>query len=388
MKLDQEKIKRWLPILAVVLGVTASFLYGWYIDDSKPRAGTGWADQGLYTTVTDRLAHTMLPTPGQLHFSIGYSTLGIVGKFFFANDPFVLVSFSLLMASAVFCFLAVKHLFGTLWSLAFCALLFYWDGAARSFHYSADLFAVPWNNQVLFFAMAFFFWLLITRSQKSASRLLLIVLGLITGLCLITREESILFTLPLATGFLWLTKSNWKQYLLVGGIVGLCFLPQAAVKASVLGSLAESGHDTGYSQTAGKYFQPRNLYRNTWETLIDSKHFNEPQATRGALLKAAPWLWLSPIGLGFILFTKRYGGGLKLFTIVSCFLIIFYLSGSNMSAQKLQFHCLRYISPGFITLNFAVLVVANEIWTRSRQIQTEGVLLKGELNKSRKKQNK
>jgi hypothetical protein len=53
--------------------------------------------------------------------------------------------------------------------------------------------------------------------------------------------------------------------------------------------------------------------------------------------------------------------GLKLFTGVSLFLMIFYLSGINMSVQKLAFHCLRYISPSFIILNLAVVVVIKEV---------------------------
>jgi len=35
--------------------------------------------------------------------------------------------------------------------------------------------------------------------------------------------------------------------------------------------------------------------------------------------------------------------------------LLFYLSGANMSSHKLQFHCIRYITPSFIVLNFAVI---------------------------------
>ncbi len=142
-------------------------------------------------------------------------------------------------------------------------------------------------------------------------------------------------------------------------------MPQLIVKYQVFGSLTESGHDSSYSQTAKNYFSFSQLKKNVWETLIDSKHYGEEGVARPALLQVAPWLWLAPIGMLIMLLSTRYPLGIKLFVIISSLLIIFYLSGANMSAQKLQFHCLRYISPGFIVLNLGVVVLVREIWLLS-----------------------
>jgi len=264
----------------------------------------------------------------------------------------------------VFCFLATSKLFNKWWALLFVALLLVRDRQANTFHFIAELFAIPWNNQVLFFSFAFFFWLLTTKVKTRPSNRLIGVVGLVAGLTIVTREEAVLFMIPLLGGYLLLTKALLRQWLLAIGIVMACFMPQLVIKTMVLGTPFESGHDAGYSQTAGRYFRLSNSHRNMWEVVIDSNHFNDPQARRKSLLQAVPWLWISPIGLGIIVFSKKHRAGLKLFIIVSGALILFYLSGSNMSAQKLQFHCLRYISPSFIALNLGVLVVGHTIYDR------------------------
>ncbi|TXG76632.1 hypothetical protein E6P97_03190 [Patescibacteria group bacterium] len=184
--------------------------------------------------------------------------------------------------------------------------------------------------------------------------------GAVAGLTLLTREETLIFMLPLLAGFLWFSKATLKHWFVASAVMGLCFLPQVVVKYQVMGTVTSSGHDSSYTQTLDKYLVPSQLYRNTWETLIDSKHFGEPQASRPALLQAAPWLWIAPLGVVVILASRRYPMPLKWFVLVSVGLMVFYLSGSNMSAQKLQFHCLRYISAGLIMLNLAVVVVCKE----------------------------
>ncbi len=364
--LNVKFVKKWSALFMVLGILSISFMYGWYFDNSKPHAGRGWADQNLYTEVARTFASGELPKPGQLHFPVGYSLLGAPGALILSADPFVFLSYLLLMASAIFCYLAVKYLFGRNWAVIFCLLLFAWDGVARSMHFSSDLFTVPWNNQILFFAFSFFFWLLTTKTKNKPSPVILTASALVAGVSFATREESILFVIPLLAGYLLITKSDWKQWAIAFLIMFSCFIPQIIVKTAVLDSITKSGHDAGYSQTAGKYFRPEKLYRNTLEVIIDSKHFAEPQATRKALLQEIPWLWISPIGVGIILFGKRYSTGLKFYVVVSIALALFYLSGSNMSAQKLQFHCLRYISPSFIVLNLGVLIVARELFNRAK----------------------
>jgi hypothetical protein len=43
-------------------------------------------------------------------------------------------------------------------------------------------------------------------------------------------------------------------------------------------------------------------------------------------------------------------------------IIVFYLSGPNMSAMKLKYNCLRYIAPGFIALNLATIIFFKEVF--------------------------
>lgn len=376
-------------MLMMVL-VSVSFFYGWYVDDSKPRSGAGWADQSLYTATTHRLAGGDLPTKHQLHFPIGYPLLGVFGKVIDRNDPFMAVSFGLLIASMVLGFLAVRHLFGDAWAVIFSLLLFLWDGIARTFHFSSELFAIPWSNQVLFFLFAFYLWLFTVKFKKPPSLKLAAAVGLISGLAFVTREESILFIVPALVSYLFFTKAAWQKWLVCFGLVGLCFVPQLAIKYRVAGSATVSTHDDGYAATlTDKYFQPSLLYRNVKEVIVNSGFRTEadyssvqngcqgvpsgsctvPRNPRPALLQAAPWLWLAPVGFVLVFVRKRYPKGLKIFFALSAFLMLFYLSGSNMSWQKLQFHCLRYMSPGFIALVLAVVVVIRELYGKFSDIK-------------------
>ena len=346
-----------IALFAVLAAVTASFVYGWYFDDSKPRSAEGWADQTVYEAYADALSHFDRPTAGALHYAAGYPILGAVAKWFVQSDPFVLVSYLLLASSVVLLYFGARHLVGTAWTIAFLALLFFWDGVARTFSYASELFAVPWNNQVLFFAVAFYFWLLARHHDERPTTLRLVAVGLVGGLCFVTREETILFVVPATAAYLWLAKATWKQWLVPFAIVAVCYIPQPAIKRLVLGSASAAGREGGYSQILGDYFQPDLFVRNVWETVIDSHHYTD-EWNRPALLQAAPWLWLAPLGMVVIFVSGTYHRGVKLFVLLSLLVMGFYLSGVNMSGQKLQFHTLRYITSSFIMLNFAVVALA------------------------------
>lgn len=367
----KHRLTSWLPLFLVLIAVSGSFLYGWYGDGSKPQSGTGWADQGVYKGTTARLKDLQLPTTAQTHYAVGYSLTGIVGSWLNPSDPFMVVSLTLLLASATLCFLAVKHLFGTGWAVAFVLLLFAWDGVARTFNFSSELFAVPWNNQVLFMAYAFFFWLLTTKldnSTEPSPRLLLLV-GLIAGLAIATREESVIFMIAFTAAFLYLAKVGWRKWILTFGIMLLCYVPQLVVKQVVLGSVARASNSRGYTQQLNRYLSPARVYKNTVETIIYS---GDAKVThnRKALLQAAPWLWVSLVGLPLIIFSRSQSVGLKIFILGSLMLAAFYLSGANMSAHKLQYHCLRYISPSFIALNFAALFATREAFLKIKALRT------------------
>jgi hypothetical protein len=360
IKISVRKIiTKWWPLSIMLILLFASFIYGWFYDDSIPQSGEGWKDQGSYSVVTQRFVDGELPGGKELHFTIGYSILGMVGYIVLKTDPFMIVSLSLLLASAVFCFLAVRHMFGSMWwSVTFMGLLFLWDGVSRSFHFASELFAVPWNNQVLFFTIAYYLWLYVTKLNKPASWRLVVISSAISGFSFLTREETILFVIPAMTAFIVLSKSGIKKlgvsYLIIVGL----YIPQLIIKLLALGSVTSSGRSDGYGDVRSHYFRFDLLYRNIWETLINSSHFNTPGVNRQALFQAAPWLWLGPVGMGIILFSKKFSIGIKVFILISLTIMVFYLSGANMSAHKLSFHCLRYISSSFIALNLGVIVVA------------------------------
>jgi hypothetical protein len=379
-KVRRDTVIRILPLAILLAALTASFVYGWYYDDSHPHPDASWHQNNLYTLVAVKFAHFQLPDAEQVKFAPGYPLLGAVGHLFSHNDPFVPVSYGLLAGSLIFCYLAVRHLFGTVWACIFSILLFAWDGYGRTFNYASELFVIPWNNQVLFFAMAFFFWLFTVKFKKKPSYKLLLTASFVAGFTFLTREETVLFVVPIMAAFLYFTKSDWKKWLICYVIIFGCFVPQVLIKQHAVGGFTRSGRTYSYSDVRHQYLQPSLFYRNVWGTIIDSKHFyvkgfkRDPGITkyeslrlvhngnpkRLALLQAAPWLWIAPIGIGLILAKRRYPLGLKLFMLASVCVMAFYLSGVNMSAYKLKYHCLRYISSGFIALNLGVIVTARE----------------------------
>jgi hypothetical protein len=366
----RQDVRKWLPIVLVAVTVLTSFIYGWYFDNSTPHAGIGWSDQTSYYGVYDQLSSGNLPKQGQLHFTVGYPLLGVIGGLVLNDDPFMLVSLSIIMASSILCFLAVKELFGTRWALLFSAMLLYWDGIGRSLHFASELFVIPWNNQLLFLLVSFYFWLFVTRSKEPPSWKLVILASSLSGLTFLTREETILFSVPAMTIFLLLTKAGKRKLLVSNAIIVSFYLPQLIIKLLVGGSATGTGRSEGYGKIWSYYFRLDLLYRNVMETIIHSSYYGVVANQRQALLQAVPWLWLSPVGIGYILKSKQFSKGLKWFAIISIVIMLFYLSGANMSAQKLSYNCLRYISPGFILLNLGVLVVIREAYMFAKRTIT------------------
>lgn len=359
MKHKIEKFLRqdyWLVIIIAVASLL--FVYAWFMDGSKPFAGSGWADQNTYTISSQELGSFSLPSEASLHFAIGYPLLGLTGFFLEGPNRFVVSSYSLLILSMIFLYFGAKKLTNTTGAILFSALILYWDFNSRSMSYVVDLFAIPWNNQVFFFVFAYFFWLLARKDHKPNTKLAL-VSSAVAGLSVLTREETILFVLPLMAGYLLITKSNLKIWIFSAMMGATIILPQLLVKYAVFGSIGESGHDSSYSETAQGYFQPTRLYRNIREVVVDSGSYTT-NPKRPALLQSMPWLWVAPAGLLILLVSSRYPLGIKVYTIVSLGLLLFYLSGTNMSGYKLMFHCLRYVSPALIILNFSVVVVLRE----------------------------
>jgi hypothetical protein len=367
-----------LVLLILLLVITASFSYGWFFDASVPRSGRGWSDQGLYTTLAQRLASGQLPQPGHMHYQLGYPLLGAAASRIIPNDPFMPVSFALLAVTAALCFRAARqHL--SLWAaVMFVALLFYWDGEGRTFNHAAELFLVPWNNQVLIFAFAFFFWILSRPPVTPLNFSTLAVAGLVTGFTIGTREEAAVFVLPLVVAVLALNRAPPRHWLLVFAIALIAFAPHAAIKTLVLGSPLASGRPSAsYGDLAARYLSAARLADNLRDVIYNSSLSGLPNIDRQALLQSSPWLWVSPVGVVAYLFGHRSSLPTKFYIFVSLGLLAFYLAGENMSAQKLQFHCLRYITPSFIALNFAVAYLIDSMtrWIGASIERVRGSLL-------------
>lgn len=349
--------KKWWPVALVVVYITVLFIYGYFFDKSHSIDGSGWADQDLYKATVDNLIQFKLPTVGQLHFAIGYPLLGVFGYLFSPNHPFAVVSYMLMLSSALFCFSAAKKLIGRNWALFFVFLTFVFYLGIKSIQYAPEVFFVPWNNQVLFFAFSFFFWLLVTQTQKNRPALYVLA-SVVSGVSIMTREESVIFVVPLLIAYLYLTKVNWKKLLVCAVILLISLAPQAIVKQKVLGSATRGGNDRSYGTVSEKYLKPSLFVRNMKEVVVYSGR--DENVRRPALLQAAPWLLISPFGFLLILLGRKWPLGLKIFVVISAGLFIFYISGANMSAKKLKFNCLRYIAPSFIMLNFTTVVAIKE----------------------------
>jgi hypothetical protein len=190
---------------------------------------------------------------------------------------------------------------------------------------------------------------------------IVVAIGVVGGLLVTTREESVLFVVPLAVVYLLYRHVALRDWIWCAVAAALAALPALIVKTAVLGSPFASGRTAGYTGTADHYFSMSRLIRNLSETIISANNAAvDPHRT--ALFQASPWLWLAPVGLVIIFASRRFTPLMKWWTGISLFLIAFYLSGNNVSAAKLKFHCLRYMSPGYIALNLAVVVVLFEVW--------------------------
>jgi hypothetical protein len=240
--------------------------------------------------------------------------------------------------------------------------MFAWDGHARSFAYISELFAVPWNSQVVFFAFAFFFWLLTARRDRPLTTPLLVAIGAVGGLLATTREESVLFCLPLAIAFLVYKRAPLRAWF-TGVVTAIVVaLPGLAIKQHALGSIISAGpgrREQSYSGTAHSYFSPANFARNIRDVVIDAD-FAKINTRRDALLESSPWLWLGLAGIVIVFVSHRYHVLTKLWVAMSLLLIAFYLSGGNVSAAKLKVHCIRYMTPGLIAVHLGVAIAIAE----------------------------
>jgi hypothetical protein len=354
-------------VLAILLAaLTASWYYAWFRDGSHPISGVGWADQTLYNGAALRLAHGHLPTVKQLHYGQSYPLLGALASFLSPDDPFWLVAYVLIISSGTFLFRGARALLGTWFAVLFMLLVFAWDFYARTLAYPTEVFAIPWSNQMVFFAYAFFFWVYATRRTGPLDLKIVVAIGAVVGVVVTSREESVLFLVPLAVIYLVKRRAPWRAWLLCAGAAFVTALPALIIKSLVLGSVFASGRSRNYTGAAGWYFSWSNLHHNFLETIINSD-FAKQDYNRKSLFEASPWLWLSPIGIGIVLAGRRFDALFKWFVAMSLVLITFYLSGSNVSARKLRFHCLRYMSPGYIALNFGVVVVAYQLWQLAKR---------------------
>ncbi len=355
---DKKLWAEWWPLVLLGFIVTISFVYGWLLDPTTPRSGAGWADQTLYKSMVDTLRSGNMLNSAQLHYTIGYPLLGVIGSLFFPNDPFLVVSYLLLLSSLIFCYLGARNLLGKYWALLFCILLFTWDGVSRSLNFSQEVFNIPWNNQVLFFTFAFYFWLFITKSSKPASWRMAALVGLISGFAFLTREETILFVIPVTIVYFLISKTSLKKAVVAIALIIMCFLPQMIIKSQVVGSVTSSGRpNRSYSKIVELYSNPRRFVVNTRYTIFKSDYIGQ----RESLLEAAPWVLLSIPGAYFIIFRRKYPVGIKIFVVASFVYVVFYLMGDNMRPIALQFHNLRYISAAFIAMNFASIIAIREL---------------------------
>lgn len=359
----------------VVLGLllaalTVSFYYAWFRDPSHEVGGFGWHDQTSYTETAQNLIGLHWPTYDELHYQPGYSILGAFGTLLSYDNPFWFVSYALLISSAIFCYRACRTRYNIAASALFLISMFVWDGRARSFGYVSELFAVPWNNQVLFFAFAFFFWLYTVRRTAPVDTKYTIIIGALCGFVLITREEGIAFVAPLAAIYLIYRRTPLRTWLITGAAAFVVALPGLVIKWKALGSVFAPGpgrRNGTYSGQASRYFSPGRVVTNVQEVLIDSG-FAAKEAGRHALLESSPWLWLGFAGVIVVLVSRRFDGLTKAFVAVSLLLMVFYLSGNNVSAAKLKYHCLRYMSPAYISLHFGVIVALVEGWRAARRV--------------------
>lgn len=350
-----------LGIGMVLVGLSTSFVLGWFVDHSHPLDGIPWRDQTRYLRLANRIAEGSLPHPGELHSQIGFGLLGAFGHFLSPAHPFMPISLALLLGSGLFAYLAAREYLSIPGTLVFLLLLFYWDLSARSLNYASEVFAIPWNNQVVFFAMCFFFWLCAKKTGTPPSWKLAMLVGLVGGFAVLTREETVLFFAPLIATYLLVARARPGHWITCLAVAALAYLPQVLIRVIVLGSPLSTGRTSGdsYGDLISRYLSGARLLRNTALVI-----FHAPaSADRVSVLQSSVWLWLAPLGLVAFLVSGRVSWSIKAWVAASVALVFFYLAGENVSPEKLRFHCIRYFSAGFVAANFSVAFLGSRTWS-------------------------
>lgn len=361
----------WTLVLFILLcAITASFYMGWYHDNSKPQSGIGWADQSYYIKVAQKLAHGETLSKNDFHYQMGYSIIGSVFIRLGASDPYAIVSYLLLIISATFLFYGAREHFSKGLTVLFILIVFFRFGDVRNLEYASEIFLIPWNNQVLFFAFSIYYFAYSFYFSSIKNRnSFLIFLSVVTGFTICTREESIIFLAPLLFLYLFRVSASWRQVILVFGFVILAYSPNLIIKYMALDVVFDNvrvtDHGIGYFDKLISYMNYQRLINNVVDIVFNSSYRGFDSAGRLSLLQSNPWFWLAPLGLVFKCAKKRW---LMVYVAVAFFLFLFYLSGENMSVQKLKFHCIRYISPAWISLSFLTVSAADSIVRMTRRL--------------------
>lgn len=344
-----------LFFLLVIL-LSASFYHGWYLDDSKPISGTGWADQTLYRSVADKLAGGIPLSKGDFHYQMGYPILGSIALLLGFEDPFAVVSYCLLLLSGLFLlFGALKH-FRPVFVALFLTMVFIRLGDVRKLDYAAEVFMLPWNNQFLFFALSVYFYAYSADTNFRHKGAFLIFIGLVTGWTIGTREESAIFLLPLLFIYFLKVSASRIQILTTLVTVFAAYSPNLVIKYHTFGVLFDNvrptDHGAGYVEKLATYLDFDRFRANFFDVLVNSSHSEGDNAGRLAILQANSWFYLSLIGLPLMLYSPKNKRYILVYLGIVLSLLVFYMAGENMSLQKLRFHCLRYVSPAWIALSF------------------------------------
>jgi len=147
--------------------------------------------------------------------------------------------------------------------------------------------------------------------------------------------------------FMWKENVNWIQAIFFCCILFVGYFPNLFFKYftfgiwNLLDNVRPTDQDIGYCGKLIRYVSLDRLMSNVTDVFVYSGYHAGDRINRLALLQANPWFCLAPAGLPFL---RGKSVWLRWFVAVSFLFALFYLSGENMSAQKLKFHCLRYIS--------------------------------------------
>ncbi|MDZ7695464.1 MAG: hypothetical protein U5R49_00580 [Deltaproteobacteria bacterium] len=348
------KNKDFYILLIIISLIVGSFIYGWYFDNSKPIAGFGFFDQTYYYKVSNKLANNIPLSLNDFHFQMGYSILGAIVYKIFPDDPFMIISLTLLIGSVIFNYYGARYYFNYKFSVLFIMLLFFRYGPARCLYYAQDIFLIPWNNQIPFFCFSVFFWVF-SKSPKSLSFGEAVFVSMVSGYTVTTRLESAVFVFPLWVLAIYKLSTTQKCFLFILFLAAASphFVIQKIYMDTMFDNVRAADKGLNYLDKLSSYLSFEQFKNNIIDVIFNSSYRKFPNIDRLALLQAAPWLWLAPVGfLLFLLRLYRRSGHLILFFIISLWLFTFYLAGENMDIWNLKFHCLRYISPSYIALTF------------------------------------